>query len=154
MMRPTHECIVLLKGADLPFGLVVMKQELRSRERVIFIGCDSGGQTAGSSLAPVLVVQQAGTQSHTQTHSHPHTYTHVCEHCACDYTDTNPIETKRHVFQGCLSLLAKPRRILCSSHLKIWNFLTERSSFFQVRGGATDGACAEWSYHFRYENKL
>lgn len=39
---------------------MVMKQGLRSRERVIIIGCDSGGLTAGSSLAPVLVVQQTG----------------------------------------------------------------------------------------------
>ena len=56
--------------------LVVMKQELRSRERVIIIGCDSGDLTAGSSLAPVLVVQQTGSD----THSHAHTYTHVCKH--------------------------------------------------------------------------
>lgn len=41
-----------------------MKQELRSRERVIIIACDSGDLTAGSSLAPVLVEQQTQAQTH------------------------------------------------------------------------------------------
>lgn len=54
---------------------VVMKQGLRIRERVIIIVCDSGGLTAGSGLAPVLVLQARLT------------HTCVCmEMCACAKT--------------------------------------------------------------------
>lgn len=48
---------------------VLMKQGARSRESLIIIGCDSGGLTAGSSLAPVLVLQESGW---SDTHKHTH----------------------------------------------------------------------------------
>lgn len=54
-----------------------MKQGLRSNERVIVIGCDSGGLTAGSSLAPVLVLQEA-RPTYTQASTHIHISLYGC----------------------------------------------------------------------------
>ena len=57
-----------LKGAAFS-AFVLMERELRSWESVIIIACDCGDLTAGSSLAPVLVVQQQ-TDMHTHTPLH------------------------------------------------------------------------------------
>lgn len=48
-----------LKGRISPVW-VLMKRGASSRERVIIIGCDSGGLKAGSRLAPMLVLQESG----------------------------------------------------------------------------------------------
>lgn len=71
-----------------------MKQELRSRETVIIIGCDSGDLTAGSSLAPVLVVQQTGSDPHSLAHTRIYTQVHVysCMHVP---THLQPIQGQK-----------------------------------------------------------
>lgn len=76
---------------------MVMKQGLRSNERVIIIGCDSGGLTAGSSLAPVLVLQEA-----LPTYAHASTHIHICVYgCVSPYLHRYKTQTRlKDMFVG------------------------------------------------------
>lgn len=121
-----------------PPTLVVMEQQLKSRERVIIIGCDSGDLTAGSSLAPVLVVQEIAPDKHTLMRTHIHTsfsahlrvgsvylHTHTREKPKC--------EQKTRLF-GIVGLVCWTYLGEYSVHYTlIWNHWSEWTTHWQQR---------------------